>query len=146
MQIQPYLYFGGRCEEALAFYGKALGAKVNMMMRFKEMPAEEGQGGAGGDGQPPLPAGWEDKIMHASVTVGQSEIMASDGMPGAPPEPFAGFSLSIVAPSMDQARQWFDALSEGGRVMMPMQKTFWSEGFGMLQDRFGLSWMVNVAH
>lgn len=143
MQIQPYLYFGGRCEEALAFYGKALGAKVNMMMRFSEMPAEESETG---DAQPPLPAGWDDKIMHASVTVGQSEILASDGMPGAPPEAFAGFSLSIVAPSLEEARQWFDALSEGGRVMMPMQKTFWSEGFGMLQDRFGLNWMVNVTH
>ena len=143
MQIQPYLYFGGRCEEGLAFYGKALGAKVNMMMRVKEMPAEEGETG---DPQPPLPAGWDDKIMHASVTVGESAILASDGMPGAPPEAFAGFSLPIVAPSLDQARQWFDALSEGGRVMMPMQKTFWSEGFGMLQDRFGLNWMVNVTH
>lgn len=140
MQIQPYLNFGGRCEEALRFYEQALGGQVVALFRFGDMPAEAMQG------QPPLPAGWESKVMHASLRTGDSEWMASDGMPGAPAESFSGFSLSISAPSVDQARQWFDALSEGGRVMMPVQKTFWTEGFGMLQDKFGVNWMVNVEH
>lgn len=140
MQIQPYLNFGGRCDEALSFYQKALGAEVTARFTFGEMPPEAREG------QPALPDGWDDKIMHASLRVGDGEWMASDGMPGAPAEGFAGFSLSISAGSVEEARKYVDALSDGGRVMMPVTKTFWTEGFGMVQDRFGVNWMVNVVH
>lgn len=132
--IQPYLFFGGRCEEALAFYRQALGAEIDMVMRFNESP----------DPVPPgmLQPGFETKIMHSSFRVGGATVMAGDGCnEGAA---FNGFSLSLAVTSEDDARQLFSKLSDGGQVQMPLGKTFWSPCFGMVKDRFGVAWMVIV--
>ncbi|MCC7548040.1 MAG: VOC family protein [Burkholderiales bacterium] len=135
MKVEAYLTFNGRCEEAVQFYQEALGAKVEMMMRFKEAPD-----------QPPagmLPPGSGDKIMHCSFRIGETVVMASDGL-SFEGSSFKGFSLSIVVASEAEADRVFAALSEGGKVTMPLGKTFWSARFGMLEDRFGVAWMVNV--
>jgi PhnB protein len=133
-QIQPYLFFDGRCEEAIEFYKSALDAKVEMMMRFKENP----------DPQPGMCApGAEDKIMHAAFHVGDSLVMASDGMAGGKPE-FKGFSLSVNAKDAADADRLFNALGKGGSVTMPLGKTFFSPRFGMVTDKFGVGWMVIV--
>ena len=132
--VQPYLFFGGRCEEAMEFYHKAIGASVDMMMRYNESP----------DPLPPgrIPAGFENKVMHVTFRVGGSVLMASDGCePGAK---FEGFSLSLAVPTESEANRAFAALSAGGTVGMPLTKTFWSPCFGMLTDRFGIGWMVSV--
>lgn len=132
--IQPYLFFGGRCEEALEFYRSALGAQVDMIMRHKDSP------------EPPPPGllqpGFEDKIMHASFHVGETTIMASDGC--REDSSFSGFSLSLTVPSEPEADRVFALLADGGQVQMPLTKTFWSPCFGMLTDRFGVGWMVIV--
>lgn len=135
MQVEAYLMFNGRCEEAVRFYQQALGAQVEMMMRFDEAP----------DQPPPgmLPPGAEKKIMHSSFRIGDTVVMASDGMSFDGPR-FHGFSLSIAVADETEADRVFDALSEGGKVTMPLGRTFWSPRFGMLEDRFGVSWMVNV--
>ncbi len=132
--VQPYLIFGGRCEEALAFYTAALGARVEMTMRYREAP----------DPPPPgmLPDGYENKIMHSSFRVGENVIMASDGCGGACA--FDGFSLSVSYSTRDEARRVFGLLSEGGNITMAMGETFWSPLFGMCTDRFGLSWMITI--
>ena len=132
VSIQPDLSFGGRCEEAIEFYRKALGAELRMMMRFKESPEPS-----------EMPECFQDKIMHASLQVGDSVLMASDGRCEGP-TPFEGFSLSITPADEAEAERIFAALSEGGLVTMPLEKTFWSPKFGMLQDRFGVSWMISV--
>lgn len=134
MRVEPYLMFAGRCEEALAFYQRAIGAKPQMVMRFKENPEPPPM---------PLPTGWDDKIMHCGFHVGDTLVMASDGM-SAQAQPFNGITLSITADDEAQARRCFDALAEGGSVVMPMGKTFWSPCFGMCSDRFGVSWMVGL--
>lgn len=134
IRVQPYLFFGGRCEEAIAFYRNALGAEVEMLMRFKDSPEPPPEG--------MLPPGFENKVMHASFRVGETTLMASDGCGEA--GGFAGFSLSYAAPSEADAAAVFAALAEGGTVQMPLAKTFWSPCFGMLTDRFGVAWMVNV--
>jgi PhnB protein len=131
--IQPYLNFSGRCDEALEFYQAVLGAEVEMLMRFKESPD---------DTPMELPAGWGEKVMHCSFRVGGSVLMASDGCGDA--EAFAGFTLSITLEDESAARVVFDALANDGNVLMPMGPTFWSSCFGMVSDRFGLSWMVTV--
>lgn len=135
MLIQPYLFFDGRCEEALDFYRQAIGAKVTMLMRNKESP------------EPPPPGmlapGSEEKVMHAAFTVGESLVMASDGFARGEPV-FKGFTLSLQAADEAEARRLFDALAAGGSVTMPLGKTFWSPAFGMLTDRFGIGWMVQV--
>jgi len=133
--IQPYLFFNGRCEQAVEFYRKALGAEVDIMMRYKESP-EPVQPGM-------IPPGFENKIMHASFRIGQTTVMASDGCADEKPN-FQGFSLSISVPNETEADRAFAALAEGGQVKMPMMKTFWSPRFGMLEDRFGLGWMISV--
>ncbi len=135
MSVQPYLFFGGRCEEAIDFYQKAIGAEVQMLSRFKESPQpQEG-----------LPECFADKVMHASFKVGETLLMASDGRcEGA--TTFEGFSLSITVADEAEAERVFQALSDGGLVVMPLEKTFWAPKFGMLQDRFGVSWMVSVVH
>jgi PhnB protein len=132
--VTPYLFFAGRCEEALQFYTKALGAKVEMQMRFSESP----------DAPPPgmLQPGFESKIMHASFTVGGVRLMASDGCDDK--TKFAGFSLALAVPTEAEAHQAFNALAEGGVVQMPLCKTFWSPCYGMLADKFNVSWMVMV--
>jgi PhnB protein len=133
MQVQPYLFFDGRCEEALEFYKKTLGAKVDMMMRFKESP----------EPQPPgmCPPGSEDKIMHAAFHIGDTQVMASDGRAQGQPK-FEGFALSLDAKTEAEATKLFNALADGGKVQMPLMKTFFSPSFGMVADRFGVGWMV----
>lgn len=135
MQIQPYLFFDGRCEEALDFYKGAVGAKVDMLMRFKENP-DRGKGGM----EPP---GADDKVMHASFTVGDTMVMASDGNCAGKPK-FDGFSLAITVKDEAEADKTFAALAKGGQVNMPLAKTFFSPKFGMVQDKFGVNWMVMV--
>lgn len=136
MQVQPYLFFDGRCEEAVEFYQKALGAEVTMLMRFGESPegCPEGQ----------LPPGAENKVMHASFRIGDTEVMASDGHCAGQPS-FQGFSLSITAADPGEAERLYNALKEGGEVRMPLGPTFFSPSFGMVADRFGVGWMVIVA-
>lgn len=134
--IQPYLFFGGRCEEAVTFYRTAVGAQVDMMLRFDEAPE-----------QPPpgqLPPGFGKKIMHCSFRIGESTIMASDGC--GEPAKFEGFSLSISVATAAEADRIFGALSSGGKVVMPMGQTFWSPRFGMCTDQFGVGWMIGVHH
>jgi PhnB protein len=133
--VQPYLFFGGRCEEAIEFYRKALGAEVVMLSRFKDAPEQ----------QPGMPDCFEEKIMHASLRIGEAMIMASDGQCAGQPN-FEGFSLSITVPDEGEADRVFAALSEGGLVTMALEKTFWAPKFGMLQDKFGVGWMVSVMH
>lgn len=135
MVIEPYLFFEGRCEEALAFYAQALGAETTMLLRYKEspepMPANM------------LPPGNKDKIMHASFRVGEAVIMASDGMCSGQAS-FQGFSLSMSCTKQEEAEQVFAALSDGGEVRMPLGQTFFSPYFGMVTDRFGVAWMISV--
>jgi PhnB protein len=134
--IQPYLFFNGSCEQAVEFYRQALGAEVEMMMRYKDSP-EPPQPGM-------VPPGFEDKIMHTSFRIGETTLMASDGC-AAEKTNFQGFSLSLTVSSEAEADRVFAALSYGGQVQMPLTKTFWSPRFGMLTDRFGLAWMISLA-
>lgn len=134
-EVSPYLFYGGRCEEALEFYKQALGAKVGMVMRFNESPDPVPEG--------MLKPGFETKIMHATFTVGNKTIMASDGTGNEPP--FAGFSLALSVPTPDAADRVFNALAEGGNVIMPLGQTFWSARYGMVSDKFGVGWMVMVS-
>jgi len=136
MQVQPYLFFDGRCEEAIEFYRKALGAEVTMLMRFKDTP-EPHQPGM-------VPPGAENKVMHASVRIGDTAVMASDGRCQGRPS-FQGFALSLTAANDAEADRWFAALGDGGQVQMPLTKTFFSSRFGTVADRFGVSWMIIVA-
>lgn len=140
MPIQPYLFFEGRTEEALDFYKKTIGAQVQMLMRFKDAPADAPKSDDPGC-QPPPNAG--DKVMHCSFKVGDSEIMASDGMCSGKSQ-FGGFGLSLPARDEAQVNQWFKALGEGGQVVSPVSKTFFSPAFGMVTDKFGVMWMVLV--
>ena len=135
MQVQPYLFFDGRCEEALDFYKKALGAKVEMMMRFKDSPEPASENCMPASG---------DKIMHSCFRVGDTAVMASDGHAKGNPE-FKGFSLSITAKDAAEADKMFGALADGGQVQMPLTKTFFSPHFGMVADKFGVGWMIMVA-
>jgi PhnB protein len=135
MQVQSYLFFDGRCEEAIEFYKSTLGIKVELLMRFRDNP------------EPPKPGmcppGAEDKVMHAAFRVGDSLVMASDGMAQGKPE-FKGFALSIDAANAAEADRYFAALGKGGKVLMPQEKTFFSPRFGMVADKFGVTWMVIV--
>jgi PhnB protein len=132
--VQPYLFFGGRCEEALEFYRTAIGAEIERLVRFKESPEPQG-----------LPDCFDDKIMHASVRIGKTTLMVSDGQCEGD-QNFDGFSLSITVPDAVQAEKIFAALAENGVIVAPLEQTFWAPKFGMLQDRFGVSWMVSVEH
>jgi PhnB protein len=134
MAIQPYLFFEGRCEEAVEFYRQKLGATVDMLMRYQDSPEPACD---------KLPAGFENKIMHGCLTLGGAVIMVSDGMCSGEPN-FQGFSLSLSVSSESEADRLFDALADGGEVLMPLEKTFWSPRYGMLTDRFGVSWMINT--
>jgi PhnB protein len=135
--VQPYLFFNGRCEEALEFYKSALGAEVEMMMRFKDSPEPHEAGR--------VPPGFESKVMHATFHIGQATLMASDGC-STEKAAFEGFSLAISVSNEAEADQCFNALAVGGQVRMPMSKAFWSPRFGMVEDRFGIGWMISVAH
>jgi PhnB protein len=132
--VQSYLFFGGRCDEALEFYRTALGAQVDFLMRNKESP----------EPLPPgrLPPGFENKVMHATFRIGETTLMASDGCEEG--QSFAGFSLSLAVPTKAEADRAFAALAAGGQVKMPLTKTFWSPCFGMVTDRFGIGWMVSA--
>jgi PhnB protein len=133
--VQPYLCFEGRCEEAIEFYRRAIGAEVEFMMRFKDNP------------EPPQPGmcapGSDNKVMHATLRIGQSVVMASDGRCTGKPA-FQGIALSLTASNEAEAGRLFSALADGGQVQMPLGKTFFSPAFGMVQDRFGVGWMVIV--
>ncbi|QNK03559.1 VOC family protein [Dyella telluris] len=136
MMVQPYLFFDGRCEEALAFYGKAVGAQVQHLVRFRDNPEQPGDQAAG----PRPPQG--DKIMHASFKVGETLVNASDGECGGHAE-FRGFSLVLCVKDDAEATLRFNALLEdGGHASMPLSKTFFASSFGMLADRYGVQWMV----
>ncbi len=133
MLVQSYLFFDGRCEEALDFYKSALGAEVTMLMRHKDSPEPAG-----------MPAGDGNKIMHAAFRIGDTLIMASDGHCAGNPV-FQGFALSIAADGEADANRIFAALSDGGNTVMPLSKTFFSPCFGMVTDRFGVTWMIIVS-
>ena len=133
MQVQPYLFFDGRCDEALDFYKKAIGADVKMLMRFKDSPDKS-----------MLSPGSENKVMHAQFQIGETAILASDGRNKGQPK-FDGFALTIAAKDEAEADKMFGALADGGQVTMPLAKTFFSPRFGMLSDKFGVNWMILVA-
>jgi len=135
MPVQPYLFFEGRCEEAIEFYKKALGAKVEMLMRFKENPEPQG-------GCTPSPE-IAEKVMHSSLRIGDTVIMASDGRCQGKAN-FQGFALTLTAPNEAEADRLFAALADGGQVNMALTRTFFSPRFGMVADRFGVGWMVIV--
>jgi PhnB protein len=130
MAIQPYLFFDGRCEEAIEFYKKAVGAEVKMLMRWKDMPEPR-----------QIPPGNENKVMHSHLQIGDAAVLASDGQCQGQPS-FQGFALTLNAANAADAQKKFAALSEGGQVRMPLGKTFFAASFGMLADRFGVPWMV----
>lgn len=134
MQVQPYLFFDGRCDEAIEFYKKTLGAEVGMLMRWKDSPDKS-----------MCTPGNENKVMHASLTIGETRVMASDGRNTGSPK-FDGFALSVNAKDEADADRLFDGLSTGGKTIMPLGKTFFSSRFGMTQDKFGVNWMVIVEH
>jgi PhnB protein len=136
MQVEPYLFFDGRCEEAIEFYRRALGAEVTMLMRWKDCPEQP-------KNKDMIPPGSENKVMHARLKIGQAAVMASDGRCTGKPS-FQGFALSISAANAAEADRAFNALADGGQIQMPMGKTFFSPRFGMVADRFGVSWMVLV--
>ncbi|AGP45070.1 Uncharacterized protein conserved in bacteria [Serratia plymuthica] len=137
MLIQPYLFFNGNCEQAVNFYAQQLGGKIEFIMRYKEMPEEAKQGGPQ-DADP-------ESIMHARLLIGESALMASDSCPqdGADAS-HKGFSLSLNPKDVEQGRELFEKLSQGGQVTLPYGPTFWAKGFGMLTDQFGVNWMINV--
>jgi PhnB protein len=136
LKVEPYLFFDGRCDEALEFYRRTLRAEVTMLMRFKDSP-EPHQPGM-------IPPGSENKVMHASFRIGDTTLMASDGRCLGKPN-FQGFALTLSVPNDAEAERLFAALGDGGQVQMPMSKTFFSSRFGMVADRFGVPWMVIVA-
>lgn len=130
--VQPYLNFDGRCEEALEFYRKELGAEIEVIMRFQDAPPDSQCPGSDGN-----------KVMHSSFKIGDSSVMASDCEGQGKPS-FQGISLSLAVPSVEEAERYFNALANGGKVQMPLNKTFWSPGFGVVCDKFGVSWMINT--
>lgn len=135
MTIQPYLFFGGKCEEAIGFYKEALGAVVEAVMHYKDHPEAAPPGGLAPD--------WEGKVMHSAFRIGDTVVMGSDGM--GPAEPgFKGFSLTLNAKNDEEADRLFSALAEGGEVRMPIGKTFFASRFGVVADRFGVPWMVTA--
>jgi len=129
--LDSYIFFDGRCAEAMRFYEQTLGGKLEALMTYGDSPEPEH-----------CPAGAKDLVMHARLALDGRALMASDNPPGHPASPMSGFALSLQYPSAQEARRIFDALAQGGEVRMPMQKTFWAEAFGMLVDRFGTPWMV----
>jgi PhnB protein len=131
VQISPYLNFNGRCSEAFAFYAKTLGGAITFTQTFGESPMKD-----------TVPPEWRDKVMHTTLTIGEQQLMGSD----APPPHYAtpqGMTVSLQLASPQDGERIFNALADGGQVRMPFSKTFWSAGFGMVVDRFGIPWMVN---
>jgi PhnB protein len=136
MQVQPYLFFDGRCDEAVEFYRRALGAEVEMLMRFKDSPEPHDPS--------MIPPSAGDKVMHVSLRIGDTTVLASDGRCEGRPS-FQGFALSLMVPDEAEAERRFAALADGGQVQMPLTKTFFASRFGMVADCFGVSWMIYVA-
>ena len=134
-QFEPYLCFDGNCADAMRFYARTLGGTIEMMMKFSEAPPQPGQPAMHGEG-----------ILHASMTLDGFRLMASDSPPGMPYEPMQGITVSLAYETADEGRRIFDALAEGGRVVMAFGRTFWADGFGMVVDKFGTPWMVNAGH
>lgn len=134
MIVQPYLHFEGRCDEAIEFYKKAVDAQVDMVLRYKDSPVKPQE-----DCKPE--AGYEDKVMHSAFRIGETTVMATDGFNSGKQE-FKGISLSLTCASDAEAKKRFDALAEGGKVTMPLGKTFFTSSFGMLTDKFGVDWMI----
>src|SRR5271169_722596 len=132
MPLNPYLFFNGRCDEAMGFYRKALGAEEIMVLRFKQAPD-----------QSMVPPGGGEKVMHARLKIGDSVVFLSDGM-CAEEKGFEGFSLSLTVANEAEAERRFNALADGGKVQMPLAKTFFSPCFGSVADKFGVGWMVYV--
>lgn len=132
-QFEPYLCFNGNCADAMRFYERTLGGRIEMMMKFSEAPPQPGQPPMQGDG-----------IMHASMTLEGFRLMASDNPPGMAYEPMKGITVSLSYKTAAEGRRIFDALAEGGHVVMPFARTFWADGFGMVVDKFGTPWMVNA--
>ncbi len=132
MEAQPYLFFNGRCEEAIDLYKRVFGAEVTMLMRFKDSPEKT-----------PVPPGCEDKVMHMSFRIGDTTVLASDGE-CAGKTAFHGFALSVTPSTDSEAQRMFGSLADGGQVQMPLTKTFFASSFGMVADRFGVSWMIYV--
>ncbi|MGB7803839.1 VOC family metalloprotein YjdN [Buttiauxella sp.] len=142
MSVSPYIFFDGTCEEAIAFYNQAIGAELLFKMTFGEMPKEEASDTAEGCGSG---FNWpDDKIMHANVRIGDGEVMMSDGNMSADKVKHTGYSLSLATKDLDEGKRWFENLAAGGDVTMPWGETFWAKGFGMLTDKYGIPWMVNV--
>jgi PhnB protein len=147
MQVQPYLFFDGRCEEAIEYYRNALGAQVDMLMRFKDNPDLQGRQAQQSQENPSAcmsPPDAADKIMHASIRIGDTIVMASDGRCSGAAD-FRGFSLSISVPQTGEAERVFSVLARDGQVQMPLGQTFFSPCFGMVTDKFGMNWMVVTA-
>lgn len=134
MIVQPYILFDGRCEEAIAFYTEAIGARLVFLTRFADAPPNP---------ERPTPPDWADNVMHATLAIGDTQLMMSDGGCMATSHGYNGFSLSLHDDDAAVAKQRFDALAAGGKVTMPFQETFWSTGFGMATDRFDVPWMVS---
>ncbi|MFM9927119.1 VOC family protein [Variovorax sp. H27-G14] len=142
MKVQSYLSFEGRCDEAIGFYKKALGAEVVQLMRYSDAPAQAPSGNADESCSGTMPS--PDKVMHAVVRIGETEVMVSDGRCSGRAE-FKGVMLALTANTDAEAHQWFDALADGGQVLQPLMKTFFTSSFGMLNDRFGVAWLLVVA-
>jgi PhnB protein len=135
MTLETYLFFNGRCEEAIEYYVRTVGATATSLMRFSESPEPHSPGC--------VPPGFENKVMHATMKIGDTTVMLSDGNQGGGPQ-FQGFSLAMNLPDEETVRSTFAKLADGGQVLMPPGKTFWSPCFGMVTDRFGLGWMLMV--
>lgn len=132
MKVNPYLFFDGTCEQAFKFYADVLGAKIEAMMSYKDMPPNER-----------MPADWKDKIMHGRISLGGYDIMASDAAPGDYNEP-RGFDLTLNIDTVEEAERIYKALSQGARaIRMPLGETFWAQRFGAFTDKFGTPWMIN---
>lgn len=133
MHVEPYLFFAGRCREAIDFYRDAIGAEATYVMQFKDAPEKSS-----------VPPEWEDKIMHATLTIGQTQFMLSDGTGAEEGIPFKGFSLALTTGGNAEGERLLKALANGGSIDLPFQQTFWSSGFGMVTDKFGVLWMISV--
>lgn len=131
-QLNAYLFFDGNCADAMHFYERVLGGKIEMMMKHAQSPVAD-----------QAPAGSADRILHAALRLGDQMLLASDAMAGQAYEGMKGFSVSFSCPAAAEAKRVFDLLAEGGQVTMPMDRTFWAEAFGMLVDRFGTPWIIN---
>ena len=132
LQLNAYLSFDGTCADAMHFYEQALGGKLEALMKYGQSPMCD-----------QMPPGCSERVMHARLAINGGVVLAGDAMPGQPYEGIKGVSLTLSYPTAEEAASFFNALSEGGQITMPMQKTFWAEAAGMLVDHFGMSWIVN---